>query len=174
MKRTWIIGGGVVVLVILLAGAAFIGGQLLTAQSLPALGFGSPGGNQRVAVISAIQPAPELPQQPADTRGLFDQRKDNSIFINAGTTNIRVSGGQVTAADNHTGPIVEIVVTHDTQVYRDVTDRQFDAQQSRGGKVQQVLEPGSLDEIAQYSLITVWGARTGDRITANVLVYALP
>ncbi len=175
MKRMSMIGGGIVVLVALLASAAFIGGQLLTArgQGLPAPG-GPAGGKQQVVAIAHLLPAKELPQTPADARGLFDHRNDNSIFINTGKTNITVSDGKVTTSGGDTGPIVEVVVSPRIPVYHDVTDKQFDAQRTGDGNVQQVLEPGSLDEIQQYSLITVWGARTGDRISADVVVYALP
>ncbi len=174
VKRMWMIGGGVVVLVALLASAAFIGGQLLTARGQ---GLPTPvasGGNQHVVAVGRLLPAKELPQTAADARGLFDHRKDNSIFIDTGNTNITVSGGQVTTSTGHTGPIVEVVVSPRIPVYHDVTDKQFDNQRTGDGSVQQVLEPGSLDEIQQYSLITVWGARTGDRISAEVVVYALP
>jgi hypothetical protein len=40
--------------------------------------------------------------------------------------------------------------------------------------IQQVVQPGTLDDLGQDSMITVWGQKTGNRIIADVLVYTLP
>ncbi len=78
-------------------------------------------------------------------------------------------------SSSHTGPTVEVVVTPQTTVYRDVTMRQFNDHPASGSiKLQQVVEPSSLDEIGQDSFVTAWGKKTGDRIIADVLVYTLP
>jgi hypothetical protein len=84
------------------------------------------------------------------------------------------ASGKVETESNHDGPTVEVVVTPQTKVYEDVTMRQFDGPPPEGQKIQQVLEPGSSDEIGQASLITVWGKKTGDRFIAEVLVYSPP
>jgi hypothetical protein len=52
----------------------------------------------------------------------------------------------VTSSTTHDGPTVEVVVTPQTIVYRDVTFRQFNGQLP-SGKIQQVVEQGSLDEV---------------------------
>jgi hypothetical protein len=52
--------------------------------------------------------------------------------------------------------------------------KQFNGPPPEGQKIQQVVEPGSLDDIGESSLITVWGKKTGDRIIADVLVYTSP
>jgi hypothetical protein len=166
MKRAVILGGGIVILVVVLAGAAFVGGQLLTGQGLP---------GQATSVRPHhpdIYPAKELPQTPADADGVFDHRKDNSIFVGTGEARIMATrdqrGNIVGFTTSHTGPVVEVVVSPQTKVYRDVT-------QPRPNEwVQQVVEPGSLAEVGQYSAITAWGKKTGDRIIADVLVYTLP
>jgi hypothetical protein len=90
MKKRILIIGGIVVLVVLLAGAAFVGAQLLAGQGLPGLSSGplvltGPNGSQQVRIQAGdIQPAKELPQTPADVRRVFEQRKDNSIFVGTG------------------------------------------------------------------------------------------
>ncbi len=81
--------------------------------------------------------------------------------------------GNVTSSSSHDGPTVEVVVITQTTVYRDVTMRQFNGPPP-SGKVQQVVEPGSLDEVAKDSMITAWGKKTSDRIIADVLVYTPP
>ncbi len=177
MKRAIILGGGIVVLVLLLAGAAFVGGQLLNGQGLPGLWWaGGPGGMNKINVN--VQPAKELPQRPADARGLFDHRKDNSFCVGTGQVRMMVQkdqSGNVQTSASHDGPTIEVVVTPQTTVYRDVTMKQFNGQPPSGtNKVQQVVEPGTLDEVGQNSTITAWGTKTGDRIIADVLVYTLP
>ena len=186
MKKTILIIGGIVVLVVLLAGAAFVGARLLTGQELP--GQEAPGGLSMVTSQGgatqhiSIQtiPAKELPQTPADARGLFDHRKDNSIFVGTGNVKMMVitnQSGQVQTSSSHSGPTVEVVVTPQTIVYKDVTMQQYDGKPPSGSgaiKVQQVVEPGSLDEIGENSDITAWGKKTGDRIIADVLVYTPP
>ncbi len=182
MKRIWLVIGGIV-LVVLLAAAAFVGGQLLNGQGLPVQASGgglqlmtSGGGKAAQQVKLDIQPAKELPQTPADVKGLFDHRQDNSFFV--GTGNVKMSvmkdqTGNVTSSATHDGPVVELVVTTQTIVYKDVTMQQFNGQPPQG-KTQQVVEPGSPDDIGQNSTLTAWGKKTGDRIIADVLVFTPP
>src|SRR6266498_3486287 len=181
-KMPYIIGG--IVLIFLLAGAAFVAARLLNGQGLPLGSSGGPifslgkGGENSVRInADDIQPAKELPQIPADVRGLFDRRQDNSLFIGTGRVTIGVKtdpSGKVETESNHDGPEVEVVVTSQTKIYKDVTMKQFNGPPPEGQKIQQVLEEGSLDEIGQASLITVWGKKTGDRFIAEILVYSPP
>ena len=181
-KLPYIIGG--IVLIFLLAGAAFVATRLLNVQGLPLVSSGGPffslgkGGENSVRInVDDIQPAKELPQTPADVRGLFDRRQDNSIFIGTGKVTIGVSrdsSGQVETSSDHDGPVVEIVVTSQTKLYKDVTMRQFDGPPPEGQKILQVLEPGSSSEIGEASIITVWGKKTGDRFIAEIVVYSPP
>ena len=183
MKKANLIVSGII-LILLLAGAAFVAARLLNGQGLPLLSSGGPiislgkDGNNSVRInADDIQPAKELPQTHADVRGLFDHRQDNSIFIGTGNVTIGVKrdqSGKVETESNHDGPVVEVVVTSQTKIYKDVTMKQFDGPPPQGQKIQQVLEKGSLDEIGQASLITVWGKKTGNRFIAEVLVYSPP
>jgi len=169
--------GGILLLALLLAGAAFVGGRLLNGQGLgQSTDNGSgpslmgPNGPSSVD----FEPAKELPQSPADVSGLFDHRQDKSLFIKAGgmVTVQRDKNGNVTG--DSTGQAVEVVVTSQTTIYNDVTMRQFDGQPADGQKIQQVLEPGSLDDIGTAYHILIWGKKTGDRYIADVLVYSAP
>jgi hypothetical protein len=180
-RTPYIIGG--IVLVLLLAGAAFVGGRLLNGQGLPGLTNGpvvsiGPGGKTSIRISPGdIQPAKELPQTPADVRGIFDHRQDKSIFVGTGQVQMTVQkdkSGQVQTSSSHSGPVVEVVVTTQTMVYHDTTMEQFNGPPPSGQKIQQVVEPGSLDEIGQSSSITVWGKKTGDRYIADILVYTTP
>lgn len=181
-RIAYLIGG--IIVVLLLAGAAFVGARLLNGQGLPfvsagggvgpSLSLGGPGGKM---VKLDIEPSKELPQTSADVTGLFDHRQDNSIFVGTGRVTMAFKkdpSGKVETSSNHDGPTVEIVVTSQTKIYKDVTMRQFDGPPPEGQKIQQTLESGSLDDVGQSSMLTVWGKKTGDRFIAEILVYSPP
>ncbi len=178
MKKRNLVLGGIVVLVVL-AASAFVGSQLLNSRGLLANGSGGPKKTyftSKGSVSLEIQPSSELPQGPADVRGLFDHRQDNSIFVGAGEIRMTVQkdqSGNVTSATSHSGRTVEVIFSPRTTVYRDVTTKQFSGEPP-SSKIQQVVEPGALDEIGQNSIITVWGKETSARIDADLLVYTLP
>ncbi len=175
MKRSGLVAGSVIVLVLLLAGAAFVGGQLLDGQGLP--GWRSAGGPSAKLAgnITVLQLAKELPQTPADASGLFDHRKDNSIFVGPDPVRLGVSVRRLLQTPtSHRGPVSEVVVSPQTIMYKDVTEQQFNGQPPASEKTQQVVEPGRIEEIGEGSVITAWGKRTGDRIIADVLVYTPP
>jgi hypothetical protein len=187
MKKLSLIIGGAILLVILLAGAAFVGAKLLTGgrlQSGPGGGTvflsGNGGGHSGPTDFSPkIKPAAQLPQTPPDANGIFDHRQDASIFVGTGKVQVQVQAGpngSVASSSTHDGPTVEVVVTTKTEVYRDTTMDQFNGKALPNGSptIQQVLQAGSLDELGQDSMITVWGQKTGNRIIADVLVYTLP
>jgi hypothetical protein len=183
VKRSLLLVAGGVVLVLLLVGAAFVGGRLVSGQGLPLpqqlsgermMTLGQ-GGNTTMRLD--VDPAPELPASPPDVKGIFQRRADNSLFIGTGQVSVlaqKSQGGVISMTSHYDGPLVEVVITHDTTIYRDVTMKQFDGPPPAGKKLQQVLEPGSADEIGENSMLTVWGDRRGDRITARVLTYSLP
>lgn len=173
MRRPIWIAIGPVVVVLLLAGAAFVGGQLLGDQnqvtgeeSGPRVIRVGPGGTQSLEIV----PAEELPSAPADVKGLYVRREDNSLFVGTGEVMLNIRDGEVIS--DYDGPEVEVVVTHDTAVYRDKT--QYGTAEAEDGKIQQVVKPGSLEEIEKHSLISVWGQERGSRLFAEVLVYKIP
>ena len=180
-KSTFIIGG--VILVLLLAGAAFVGARLLNEQGIPLM---SPGGpiialsrneGDRQGVKFDLERSQELPQQDPDVQGVLDHHQDNSIFVGTGSIQLKVhkdQSGKVSTSSSHDGPTVEVVVTAQTTVYCDVTMKQFNGQRLPNGKIPQVLGEGSVDEIGQDSMIMAWGRKTADRLIAYVLVYTLP
>ena len=171
MRRPiWIVMGTAVV-VLLLAGAAFVGGRLLGDQEL--------SGNDTEAVkigegliagtgtkIEAQQ-ASEMPDTPPDVAGVFVRREDSSLFVGTGTLTFVIDGDA-----SYDGPLVEVVSTHDTQFYRDVTAGLL-KDVPASGLVQQALKPGSLDEIGQNDVVSAWGERRGDRLMARVIVYVV-
>jgi hypothetical protein len=181
-RKVWMVVGGVVLLVVL-AGAAFVGARLLGQKSQSV----GPGGGGAMLVTKdgkgggfnvrlQVKPAPELPQTPVEAKGIFVRRDDRSIFIGTGQVTMMVkkdTSGQANASANYDGPVAEVVVSPDTQVYRDTT-KLPDNPPSGDVTLQQTVEPGSLDEIGPNSMLTVWGNRSGDRIVAQTLVYSQP
>jgi hypothetical protein len=152
----------VVILLLALAGAALVGGRLLFRQSKSAsAGYG----------VINLERLPGLPSEEPAIEGAFVRRSDNSIFVGILTSNSRLAirfgpGGATDATVDYDGPVIEAVVTHETEIYEERVRFQDD------GSVEQTLAPGSLDDIEDRgTIIEVWGERRGDRVTADVLVF---
>jgi hypothetical protein len=174
-KRTGLIVSGVIALIVLLAGAAFVGGRLLNQQSGDpnSTAFsGGAGGAQRVSV--SLERAKELPNAEPAVSGLFAERKDNSIFVTLGDQFMVTvdKDGSVNTKTDGNGQTLEVVVTGDTILYKDVTQLNNVKAQPSSGAIQQQIEPGSLDGIGSNSMISAWGERHGDRVIAEVLLYS--
>lgn len=169
MKKTILIALGVIVLIGLIVGAAFVGGQLLY-QSTPT--SKTAGGKIQMTA------AKELPQESPIIKGVFVSRNDSSVMVGTGRVQANVSknaDGTISVNATYDGPIVEVVFTHDTVIYRDETEKQFNGRPPPDAtQVQQVVAPGSLDEIGTNTAMIVWGERRGDRVTATTVLYALP
>jgi len=185
MKRSTMLVGVAIIVVLLLASAAYVGGRLLTraGQAGQSLGSGEvsvisrKGGEASTTIRGAfqIEPAKELPSTQPDAAGIFLRRDERSVFIGTGnvTANARQDpSGKVDVTMTHDGPVVEVVTTSDTLVYRDATP--LSDNPTSGENIQQVVEPGNLDDLGPNMGVAVWGPRRGDRIVAQVLLYRLP
>ena len=175
--------GVAVVWLALLAGAAFVGGRLLmgrvkggdTLLSGPFSLLGLGGKGVRGTLKLDVEPAEELPATPAEATGIFLRREDRSVFIGTGKVmGVAISKEGEVSMDrmSHDGPVIEVVTTQDTLIYRNATP--LPDSPSSGEKIQQVVEPGSLDDLDENTALTVWGERRGDRIVAQVLLYTQP
>jgi hypothetical protein len=176
----WLILG--VVLVLVLGAAAFLGGRYLQKSPQQTAGQGNgiaissgPGGQTRFFSSNDIIPAPELPKTAADVRGIFVRRQNNSFYVGTGKVQLSISmkpGGTPQTGSSYDGPLVEVVATANTKIYRDDTD--LPDVSSSDTKIQQKVAPGSLDEIGQNSTINAWGKKSGDRLVADVILYSNP
>lgn len=175
-RRTKLIAG-VVALIVLLGGAAFVGGRLLNQQK-PGVDSGGitlnggPGGAQSISL--QFERAKDLPEAAPDVAGLFAERKDNSVFVTVGdkvTVAVSKDGSVDTQTDGN-GQKLEVVVTSETTVYKDVTEPPDVNAPPSDGKVQQKVAPGSLDEMGSHSMVSAWGERRGDRLIAKVVLYS--
>ena len=190
MKRTvWIVLGGVL-LVAVLAGAAFMAMRLLNVKTagttglLPLAGpLGGAGGGKGPVMQSIrinMEPAPELPQQAPDFGGQVTGIQDNSIFVapmNKG--GVVYSSGQdggekIMQAPTPSGPSTEVVIAKETMIYRDVSMEDIPKPSANSGsqevKVQQKVEPATLAEVSTDSFVQVWGQKRGERLVADVVV----
>ncbi|RPI89344.1 MAG: hypothetical protein EHM40_20965 [Chloroflexi bacterium] len=175
----YILGAGVV---ILLAAAAFMAVRYFnqpknTASGNsegPMLSVRGPGTGSEKAFKLNITPAEELPAMEPEVRGLYVERKDNSIFIGTGqvTVAVKAKQGEEPEVDaDFSGPKVEVVISADTVVYKDTTELD---PEDPGAEVQQTVELSTIDEITEQSSITVWGRKAGDRIIADVVLFSSP
>jgi hypothetical protein len=179
MKRTGWIAVGLGLLALLLAGGAFVAGQLLV-QGGGNLGPGNGAkvqigtGHGEVVEVDFVR-AEELPEESPDVVGVFERRQDNSIFVD------ETDGGFVLAPNedgtlsvaNATGKISEIVVTAETAVYASLTLDSLD-EAVVDGVLHQKVEPGIVEEIGELSFVQAWGEMRGDRLVAGVLLYTRP
>ncbi len=176
---------GVIALIGLLAGAAFVGGQLLNRQTASGtaggpqiMTNGGPAASGSTSTVSmGFESAKELPATPPDVSGLFAERKDNSVFVTVGNEfGVSIDDdGTVHTLTNGNGQKLEVVVTSETSLYKDVTDMSFNGDSPNNpDKIQQKVAPGSLDELGQNSFVTAWGEQRGDRLIAKVLLYSPP
>jgi hypothetical protein len=181
MKKSMLIVSGVLLLVLLLLGAAFVAGRLLSGRvgaggDAEMVTFDTAEGRAGFARQLEMINAPEMPVAPPDVAGVFVRREDNSLFVGTGNLTFVINGdGENTtqAKASYDGPVVEVVVTHDTQIYRDDTFGELSSE-TPSGAVQQVLNAGSVEEIAENGSVAAWGERRGERLFASVLVYYPP
>jgi hypothetical protein len=185
-KKVYFIMG---IVLIVVAVAAFVGGQLLNGGVGP-LGL-SPmmGGGNAVSISIDMTPAPELPATRPDAQGSFVERRDNTIIVQEFSMEMGGGGGVVVQAgpgENSSGPVtsggpgdsngpkVEVVITNKTIIYRDATEMPAPSGVNESMVVQQVVEEGSLDDLTSNSMVMVWGRKNGDRIIADMIMYSQP
>lgn len=155
-------------LIVFVGAAAFFAGRMLSRGDRP---FGLFDGGVEGDGIS-ILPAPELPVTPAEVEGIFVERKDQIIIIEADRQDQSGAAGSPVGVGG--GKREEVVVTSETLIYHDTTeppDRPPSGDESR--VLQQTVEEGRLEDLhASSALVMVWGRRNGDRVVADILVYS--
>lgn len=183
-KKSMII---LVLLVLVVGAAAFVGGRMLNGGVNPLGLLGMPmGGGGLMSVSISLKPAPELPTTEPEVLGLFAERQDNTLFVQTfsmdkGGGGVVISnsadggGGEAVAGspvDTNSGPKVEVVITNDTVIYRETTE--ISGPPSGNETVQQTVEESTLDQLTTQSFVTVWGRKSADRVIADVLFYSNP
>ena len=145
----------------LIVTAAFIAGRFLNRRLISS-------GSVSVTIVPAV----ELPTTSPEATGAFVERQDNTLIIE--TESLGANGVAVvspTGGKNESGPLVEVVVTNETIIYRETTERS--APLSDGLQtIQQSVEVAALDDLDARSMVMVWGRKSGDRIIVEVLMYS--
>jgi hypothetical protein len=161
----YLIGGG---LIVLLAVVTFVAVRYMNT------GFGSVNGDEGRG--GNLIPSEELPETEPQTMGVLAERKDNIIIV-APADSIRIMApgpnqvGEPKMEADYVGDKVEVVISNDTTIYRDVTPM---GPENAEKDIQQVLELSTIDAISPQSIITVWGRKAGDRILADVILFFSP
>ena len=159
------------VLVLLVSVAAFIAGKLLNNKVSPLGRYGLGGKGDEMTVIVDVLPAPELPTTRPEVVGPFVERQDNTIVIRSVLLKAGQGGEVKVVGGKNDGPKVEIVITNETMIYRDIPQS---VPSGETATIQQTVAVGTLDDLNSQSMITVWGRKSGDRIIAGVLLYGNP
>jgi hypothetical protein len=157
-RKSYFIPG---ITVMLIVTAAFIAGRFLNRRSI------SSG-----SVSLTIVPAVELPTTLPEVTGAFVERQDNTLIIETKSWGAHgVAVVSPAARKNEIGPLVEVVVTNETLIYRGTTE--LSAPLSIGTQtIQQRVEVSKLDDLDARSIVRVWGRKSGDRIIADVLMHS--
>ncbi len=174
------------------------GGGAVASNSTAAPGAGGvQGGRFNVRET----PAPELPTEQAAVAGLFVRRDGANLYVGtsfgqgqgqgqgrpqrtpgASGTRRAPNGG---TPFTYNGPTVEVITDSNTKFYKDVTMMNFQGGAGNGvngasGSTnapvqQQVQSVNTLDDLlggdTSNGVMTVWGTKNGDQITASVVVY---
>ena len=169
-KRLYLLFG---IAIVLVGVAAFIGGRMLNG-TVGNVDLGGPNTGRVSISIDEITPAPELPPRKPDITGMFIERKDNTLIMQAVSFAVGLGGiSGESPMDEDSGIQVEIVITGQTKIFRDVT--QFPAPvNGEIHNVQQAAEEGTLDDLNAQSFLNIWGRRGGDRIIADTIFYTNP
>lgn len=191
MNRKALVIVGVVVVLGILAAGAYTAVRLLaqpdTAGDLPPGArvmqdvFDDGSGRGPVSVRTVFLPAAELPDEPGAAAGIVLAHQDNTLTVGTGNIELRVEvevdgatgEEQRSAVPSTDGPQVEVVITNQTLLYRDVTDFEANRPTESGERVLQqvVRQVESADEIKPQMEVQIWGEQRGDRIVADVVVF---
>jgi hypothetical protein len=67
----------------------------------------------------------------------------------------------------------KVVVTDATRIFHDITTMPTESS-TDVTKIQQMLQAGSLDDLAGHTMVSVWGHMDGEQLIADVIVYQNP
>jgi hypothetical protein len=161
-QKTWIVVGAVL-LIALLAGAAYIVPGLMSGRFSGILAAipGFAEGTGRKSLDITLIPAPELPQHPPDMVGSVARTSNNSIFV----------------TPRNGGTELEVVVTKDTHIWQDdnqaiSTTVQSTAAKTAGSalRVQETVVAITVAQVMDNDDILLWGEQRGDRFIASTVL----
>jgi hypothetical protein len=126
-----------------------------------------------------IENAAELPDSEPDTGGFILEREDDTLLIGTGEPKISLKinndGTPNISIDGTEGPSVEVVITHNTKIFEDVSDPTAMFSGESDSFQQEVKLVDSLDDMTvNDATVMVWGTKRGERIIADVVVVYRP
>lgn len=195
MKKILILGS--FVLLISLGVVAFILAQTYQPAAVSAQGAEKPGKHEKVIEIAVEKnvngeitsgevtitfddPA-ILPVERESALGVFLGRDGEVLTLGTGSIEVEIGVEVVNDEDpvttvnvTHSGDPVEVVVSPDTIVYKDITGRpEVSSEDLETGRkvITRSVEPGLLNEVGEGMILRVWGEAQSGRVIAEVLVY---
>ncbi len=152
-SRPWLRWVGIVLVQVLLMGAAFVGGRMLAQQN-----------GRSVRPPGAIQLPAQLPRDPMAGTGAVVKIQDTLITLTRGR------GGP--GGGSGTNSQTEVAITADTKYYMGVAPTGAAGPNPQSGQGLQVQD-ATLADVKVGGTVMVWGPKNGERITAEV-VYIQP
>jgi len=139
--------------------------------------FGSGSSGQMIEM--EIDHAAELPDSEPETAGFILEREDDTLLIGTGEPKISMEinddGMPNINIDGTEGPSVEVVITHKTKIFEDVSDPTAIFSGESDSFQQEVRLVDSLDDMTvNDATVMVWGTKRGERIIADVVVVTPP
>ena len=143
---------------------------------------------QSTDLTITTEPSKLLPQSDPMACGIFLGVNGDDVTLGVGSVEVELQNevtmdllnGRDTDRNvtvNHTGPEANVVITADTTIYRDDTERfdyDLDGDLPPSGTIayqQELTQVDSLEGLSGNYDIQVWGAEGADGVVADVLVY---
>ena len=124
---------------------------------------------------------PELPDEEAAAFGIVIGRQDDTLTVGTGAielaVEVEVDAGtgqeKMSVVPSSNGPELEVLLTRDTLLYRDVTDiaGQMPDESGEVTIMQEIRPVTDSSQIQEQMEVEVWGERRGDRIVAEVVIF---
>jgi len=134
-------------------------------------------------VLITFEDPSTLPVYRETTLGVFLSREWNQLTLGTGSIEVEIGVEVINDEDpvkdinvSYTGDPINVLVTPDTEIYKDVTEiPEITAEDLETGEklVMIEIQPGYLEDLEENMIIRVWGENSDGTVIANVLVYEL-
>ncbi len=168
MKRTGLVIVGIVLLIVVLGAAAYVGGRLVQQQSQA-----QADNSKQALTVKMVTPAAGVPSTEPDVRGDALSHDGNSIVVCQSNPVMTINPDGTINKNGSCDSQVQVVIGHDTKFIHDVSALRNPAPAKQGGSyiIQQAIEPGSANDIGEGTAVRAWGQRSGNRLIAQTILY---
>lgn len=147
-----------------LLGVAYVAGRYLTGEVNPMNMLQFANGDRMTSI--EMEGSKDLPQKRALVMGSYTGRADNIIHVKEISVSM-VNGVGYAGGDDANSVLHDVLVTKNTQIFKDITDYSTAGQ----GVMQQVVEPSDLEQMGEDAFVQVWGRKSGDRVIADTICF---